>query len=100
VLAKVAGEMSKQPVKASSLAFLGGSSDIRRGGVSRFQRSMEVAERIKGQPGVELSMYQEARLALQPVIEQLHRVQQQAVEAVRHVQERVRQRRPGRSLSM
>src|SRR5271166_4379620 len=62
VLAKVAGEMSQQPVKASSLAFLVGSSDIRRGGLSHFQRSMEVAERIQGQPGVTMSAYHEARL--------------------------------------
>ena len=71
VWAKVGDEMSQQPVKASALDMLKRATDVRRGSLARFQRSMEVAERMRGMPGIHLSGYERARLALSPVMRRM-----------------------------
>ena len=71
VWTRIGEEMSQQPVKASALDMLTRATDVRRGSVARFQRSMEVAERMRGMPGIHLSSYERARLALSPVMRQM-----------------------------
>jgi hypothetical protein len=82
---RVGEEMSRQPMKASALDMLSRVTEVRRGSVARFQRSMAVAERIQDMPGVHLSNYEQARLAMAPVM-------RQAIEFAHSVKQRVAQR--------
>jgi hypothetical protein len=67
---KIGEEMSRQPMKASALDMLSRVTEVRRGSVARFQRSMEMAARFQSTPGLRLSSFERARLAIAPVMRQ------------------------------
>ena len=104
VWTRIGEEMSQQPVKASALDMLTRATDVHRGSVARFQRSMEVAERMRGMPGIHLSSYERARLALSPVMRQMagyaQEVKQRLSQGLAWIQERPQQtgqrQEPGR----
>jgi TrwC relaxase/AAA domain len=84
VWARLGEELSQQPIKASAVDMLSRVTELRRGSVAGFQRTMAGAERTQETPGPHLSQYERARLALSPVLRQV-------VGYAREVKQRLRQ---------